>query len=104
MIELTYNTHKDYLLPNLTLQLNQMIVPLGKYALLRKNYLKQHHPILYNTLILSNQLNTHLIEINQSAQTQLDQMIQKSPYLNYQQMNQMMRQIEETILKNLIYS
>ena len=40
----TYSTIGDYQLPNLTL--SQPKIPLGKYGRMRRNYLKQHHPVL----------------------------------------------------------
>ena len=45
----TYSTIGDYQLPNLTL--NQPRKPLGKYGRLRRTYLKEHRPVLYNTML-----------------------------------------------------
>ena len=50
----TYSTVGDYQLPNLTL--SQPKIPLGKYGRMRRNYLKQHHPVLYNSMLLSGTL------------------------------------------------
>ena len=46
----TYSTVGDYQLPNLTL--NQPRKPLGKYGRLRRTYLMNHRPVLYNTCLL----------------------------------------------------
>ena len=50
----TYSTVGDYLLPNLTL--NQPRKPLGKYGRLRRTYLMNHRPVLYNTMLLNGSL------------------------------------------------
>ena len=50
----TYSTVGDYQLPNLTL--NQPRKPLGKYGRLRRTYLKEQRPVLYNTMLLNGSL------------------------------------------------
>ena len=50
----TYSTIGDYQLPNLIL--NQPRKPLGKYGRLRRTYLKDHRPVLYNTMLLNGSL------------------------------------------------
>ncbi|MBM6888371.1 TnpV protein, partial [Pseudoflavonifractor phocaeensis] len=49
--------------------------PLGKYGRMRKAYLKQHRPILYNHLLLSEKLYLHLLEIDETANSRLEQMM-----------------------------
>ena len=50
-MKLTYHRCGDYLLPALTIP--DEPVTLGKYGRMRKTYLKEHKPILYNVLLLS---------------------------------------------------
>ena len=50
----TYSTVGDYQLPNLTL--NQPRKPLGRYGRLRRTYLKEQRPVLYNTMLLNGSL------------------------------------------------
>ena len=116
MSELTYIQNGDYLIPNLTLDSVQQ--PLGKYGRMRKKYLQEHCPILWNSLILSGKLQDHLLEIDQTAQTRLTQMMEerkKTAGLTEQmkaehpmewvgQMNNLKAQAEEIILTELIYS
>ena len=52
--KVTYSTVGDYQLPNLTL--NQPRKPLGKYGRLRRTYLMNHRPVLYNTMLLNGSL------------------------------------------------
>ena len=76
MSELMYSPNGDYLIPDLTLteqaEANQ---PLGKYGRMRRNYLKEHRPILYNALLLSEKLYPHLRETDEIANRRLEQMM-----------------------------
>ena len=71
---LTYTQNGDYLIPDLKLS-GQPEKPLGKYGRMRKAYLKQHRPIRYNQLLMSEKLYPHLIEIDETAQSRLEQMM-----------------------------
>ena len=48
---------------------------LGKYGRMRKQYLQAHKPELYNILLLSGTLHTHLLEIDQTARKRLELMM-----------------------------
>ena len=110
----TYSTVGDYLLPNLTL--NQPRKPLGKYGRLRLNFLKQQHPVLYNTMLLSGSLYPHLMEVEQTAESRMQQMMaellkqnpapdkEKNQMSWVRHMNSLRAQTEEIILTELIYS
>ena len=71
---LTYTQNGDYLIPDLSLS-EQPEKPLGKYGRLRKAYLKEHRPLIYNQLLLTEKLYPHLIEIDETAQSRLEQMM-----------------------------
>ena len=71
---LTYTMNGDYQIPDLKLT-EQPEKPLGKYGRMRKTYLKEHRPILYNQMLLSEKLYPHLIEIDETAQSRLEQMM-----------------------------
>ncbi|MCD8099408.1 MAG: TnpV protein [Oscillospiraceae bacterium] len=71
--ELTYTRNGDYLIPNLTIQETDQ--PIGKYGRMRQKYLQEHRPILWNRLILSEKLYPHLLEIDQAAESRLEQMM-----------------------------
>ena len=100
--------------PNLTL--NQPRKPLGKYGRMRLNFLKQQHPVLYNTMLLSGSLYPHLMEVEQTAESQMQQTMQgllkQNPAPNKEQhqmgwvqhMNSLKAQAEELVLNELIYS
>ena len=71
---MNYIPNGDYLIPDLKLS-EQPTKPLGKYGRMRKAYLKEHRPILYNQLLMSEKLYPHLIEIDETAQSRLEQMM-----------------------------
>ena len=71
---LTYIQNGDYLIPDLRLS-EQPMKPLSKYGRMRKAYLKQQRPILYNQLLLSEKLYPHLLEIDETAQSRLEQLM-----------------------------
>ena len=71
---LTYTRNGEYLIPDLKLS-EQPEKPLGKYGRMRKAYLKEHRPILYNQLLMSEKLYLHLLEIDETANSRLEQMM-----------------------------
>ena len=117
MAEITYTRQGDYNLPNL-LPPQEEPVPHGKYALLRKKFLKEHRRIAYTNLLTSGQLSSHLSEIEQTALSRLEQMVtqmakaegvteelkERDPMKWVGLMNNLQNAAEEIILKELIYS
>ena len=74
MAEITYSRQGDYNLPNL-LPPQEPEVALGKYALLRRKFLKENRRITYTNLLTSGKLNSHLAEIEQTAQKMVEQTV-----------------------------
>ena len=111
---LSYTQTGDYLLPNLTL--HQPKTPLGKYGRMRLNFLKQQHPVLYNTMLLNGSLYPTLTELEQTAVAMKEQLmtelLAKNPAPDKEQnqmawvqnMNTLKAQAEELVLTELIYS
>ena len=111
---LNYTQTGDYLLPNLTL--NQPRKPLGKYGRLRRTYLKEQRPVLYNTMLLNGSLYPHLLEVEQNAAAMkehlMTELLAKNPAPDkekhqmqwVQHMNSLKAQAEELVLTELIYS
>ena len=73
---MNYIQNGDYLIPDLKLS-RQPEKPLGKHGRMRKAYLQEHRPILYNQLLMSEKLYPHLLEIDETAQSRLEQMMPK---------------------------
>ena len=114
---ITYIQNGDYLIPDLKLS-EQQSKPLGKYGRMRKSYLKEHRPILYNQMLLSEKLYPHLLEIDETAQNRLEQMIPQlakeaeateelkasNPMKWVGLMNTCKAQAEEILMAELIYN
>ena len=113
----TYRQEGDYLIPNLALP-DEPEYQIGKYGRMRRSYLKEHRPILYNHLLMSEKLYPHLIEIDRTAQERVDTMLPHmmetagvteelkacDPMRWMGLMNTLTAQIEEILIRELICS
>ena len=70
----TYRWEGDYLLPNLTVPES---VPVGIWGQRRRQYLREHRKALYNALLLSGKLDSHLADINQQAEDMFFQLVKQ---------------------------
>ena len=116
MSELTYTRCGDYYIPDLKLS-EQPEAPIGKYGRMRQRYLKEHRPGLYSSLILSEKLYPHLLEIDRAARERMDAMLPRmmeaagvteelkahDPMRWVGLMNTLKAQVEEMILKTSVY-
>ena len=117
MTEITYTRQGDYNLPNL-LPPQEEPVPHGKYALLRKKFLKEHRRVTYTNLLTSGKLNSHLAEVQQTAQRRMEEIaaqmakaqgvteeLKASDQMKWVGlMNNIQNAAEEMVLAELIYS
>ncbi|WP_330392584.1 TnpV protein [Desulfitibacter alkalitolerans] len=116
---LTYSQAGDYLLPDLILEEQASPVTeetIGKYGRMRKNFLKQHRAMSYNSLLLGEKLYHHLREIDRTANERMEQLMKELTGKNpppdkttdqmgwVSHMNSLKAQAEETILNELIYN
>ena len=113
----TYRQEGDYLIPNLALP-NEPEYQIGKYGRMRRSYLKEHRPILYNHLLMSEKLYPHLLEIDRAARERMDAMLPHmmeaagvteelkacDPMRWVGLMNTLTAQIEEILIRELICS
>lgn len=116
MNKLTYTRCGDYYIPDLKLS-EQPEAPIGKYGRMRQRYLKEHRPSLYSSLILSEKLYPHLLEIDRAAHERMDAMLPRmmgaagvteelkarDPMRWVGLMNMLRAQIDELIFCELIY-
>lgn len=116
-MEITYSKNGDYLIPDLELD-TQPTESIGKYGRMRKSFLMEHRKGTYGSLILQNKLTEHLLEIDQTAKAQVEQMVSQMAKANgvteelkardqmkwVGLMNTLKAQAEEIILAELIYS
>ena len=70
-MEITYTQIGEYLIPDITLRTRPppdgFGEPLGRYARMRRQFLREHRTVFYNTLLLSEQLYPHLREIDETS-------------------------------------
>ena len=71
MSKITYSRQGDYLIPDLTLPIEPEL-PLGRYALMHRDYLEKHKRVTYLNLLTSGRLNGHLHEVEQTALQRLE--------------------------------
>ena len=67
---LDYTLVNDHYLPNLTVAAPAEH-PTGRWGRLHKRYLKEHHPIRYNQLLLSGELGSYLAKLDKQSEEQL---------------------------------
>ena len=68
---LDYTLVNDHYLPNLTAAALAEQHPTGRWGRLHKRYLKEHHPIRYNQLLLSGELGSYIAKLDKQSEEQL---------------------------------
>ena len=71
-MEITYTLVGDYYRPNLVAPESPKI---GRWGMLRFNYLRKHREALYTIMLMENTLNPNLEEIDRQAQEMEQQLI-----------------------------
>ena len=114
-MEITYTRVGDCYLPNLAAPESPKV---GRWGMLRFNYLRQHREALYTIMLMENTLNHHLEEIDRQAQEMEQQLISQlaqqegvTEQLKAEnqmdwvaQMNNIRNQADEIVLNDLIYA
>lgn len=117
MCNLNYLSRGEYRIPDLRLK-DSSQKPLGRYGRMRKAFLREHRPILWNSMILNETLFPHLREIDRAAMKRLSVMLprlqqsagvteelkRQDPMKWVGLMNTIKAQAEEVILSELIYN
>ena len=73
-MELTYRTESGYQLPNLTVPEAPKV---GKYGMLRRSYLNKHRHGIYTGMLLTEELNSHLEEIDRQATEMVERLMDR---------------------------
>ena len=71
-MEITYTLVGDYYRPNLVAPESPKI---GRWGMLRFNYLRKHREALYTIMLMENTLNPHLEDVDRQAQEMEQQLI-----------------------------
>lgn len=115
---LDYTLVNDYYLPNLTVAAPAEQHPTGRWGRLHKMYLKEQHPIRYNQLLLSGELDGYLAKLDKQAEEQLALTIRQmqeaegvtkalkaSNQLEWvRRMNSIRNRAEEIILREIVFN
>lgn len=77
MSSISYSRHGDYFLPDIILSdpPRELAEPITKYGAMRRSFLKEHHPITYSRLLLTEQLFPHLREVQREAHERIDSIV-----------------------------
>lgn len=112
-----YHLEGDYYIPNLVIPKQEKIV-LNKYGRMRLKYLKEHKKAEYTIMLMEGTLNTHLKEIQETANDRVQQIVNelkaqsdltedmKNTDMLYWigTMNSIKEQAEEMVLSEFIYA
>ena len=111
-----YHLEGDYYIPNLAMPKQEKIT-LNKYGRMRLKYLKEHKKAEYTIMLMNGTLNTHLKEIQETADNRAQQIISELKAKNdltedmkntdmlywVGTMNSIKAQAEEIVFSELIY-
>ena len=114
-MELIYTRAGDYEIPNIALSQTGSI---GHYGRLRREYLKEHRPVIFNTLVLSERLFPHLQEVERQAHERMDELMElmkqerkidetlkaRDPMRWVGEMNNIRACAEEIVLREIVYA
>ena len=120
IFEKSHGTHtqKDgYLYVNIVLP-EEDREPIGKYGRMRKRYLEEHRPVIYNQLFISGKLFSHLQEIDRVSHERMEMMVGQMAKAEgvtermkaenqiewVQRMNSIRNRAEEIILDEYLFS
>ena len=114
-MNIDYVRNGDYYIPVLTVRKEER--PIGKWGRMHREFLREHHPVRFTQLVLSDTLYTHLADLNEQAQERLDTLISqmqaaegiteelksRDPMIWVQRMNSIQARAEEVVLEELIF-
>ena len=112
-----YRLVGDYYIPNIAIPKSRRIGNIGKYGRLKLNYMKKYKILEYTEMLLSNELKSYLLDIEDECKEKLDilikQMAEKENITEelkainqiewVQKMNNIKNRAEEIILNEFIY-
>lgn len=115
-MNIPYIRSGDYFIPDL--KLPEETRPIGKWGRMHWDYLKEYHPIQFNSLVLSGNLWTYLADLNEQAQQRMETLIVQMQSVEgiteslkaadsiawTQQMNNIIARAEEIVREELIYN
>ena len=114
-MELTYTHAGDYEIPNIALS---QTVSIDHYGRLRREYLRKHRPVIFNTLVLSERLFPLLQETEQLVHERMEELTEllkrermidealkaSDPMRWVGEMNNIRACAEEIVLREIVYA
>ena len=115
-MELTYTEINGYLIPDLILPETDTR-PIGKYGELRRQFLREHRPDLFDLMLLEGTLHSHLADVDAEARQMVEDTIARmarqqsadearkraDPLVWAGRMNAIKNAAEEAVLQDLLY-
>ena len=115
-MKLTYTEINGYLIPDLILPETDTR-PIGKYGELRREFLREHRPDLFDLMLLEGTLHSHLADVDASVrkmvedtiaqmarQQGVDEALKRADLLAWAgRMNAIKNAAEEAVLPDLLY-
>ena len=114
-MKLEYIRNGDYYIPNLTIRKEERSI--GKWGRMHREFMREHRPIQFSQLVLSDTLFTYLADLNEQAQQRIETLISQmqvtedvtedlkatDPMTWTQCMNSIHTRAEEIIREELIF-
>ena len=111
-MKLTYTEINGYLIPDLVLPETDTR-PIGKYGELRRQFLREHRPDLFDLMLLEGTLHSHLADVDATARQMVEEMARRQgvdealkradPLAWAGRMNAIKNAAEEAVLPDLLY-
>ena len=115
-MKLTYTEINGYLIPDLVLPESDTR-PIGKYGEMRRQFLQEHRPDLFDLMLLEGTLQSHLADVDATAQQMVedaiaqmarqqgvDEALKRAELLAWAgSMNAIKNAAEETVLPDFLY-
>ena len=115
-MKLEYIRNGDYYIPNLTIQKEERSI--GKWGRMHREFLREHHPIQFSQLVLSDTLYTYLADLNEQALQRMETLISQMQVAEgvtedlkaansmawVQHMNNIRTRAEEIVREELIFA
>lgn len=115
-MKLEYIRNGDYYIPNLTIQKEERSI--GKWGRMHREFLREHCPIQFSQMVLSDTLFTYLADLNEQAQQHMETLISQmqvaegvteelkatNPVAWVQHMNNIHARAEEIVREELIFA
>ena len=100
-----YIMHVDYYMPNITIPKARRIGNIGKYGILKLNYIKKYYFAEYVEMLLTNELKSYLLDVEDECKKRLEilikQMVEKENITEELKANNQMKWVGKMNVRQL---